>query len=56
VEVRYLPRFPIAKTYQRIKDLAERIAKKRGIKVSLDKFVEISAVCLAPDERIIDAL
>jgi len=56
VEVRYLPRFPIAKTYHRIKDLAERIAKKRGIKVSLDKFVEISAVCLAPDEKIIDAL
>ena len=56
VEVRYLPRFPINKVYQRIKAVAEKIAHKRGIKVNLEKFVEISAVCLAPDEKIVEVL
>ncbi len=56
VEIRYLPRFPINKIYHQIKETAERIAKKRGIKVQLEKFVEISAVCLSPEEEIIQAL
>ncbi len=56
VEVRYLPRFPINKIYHQIKDICEKIAKKRGIKVQLEKFIEISAVCLSPEEEIIQAL
>jgi acetylornithine deacetylase/succinyl-diaminopimelate desuccinylase family protein len=56
IEVRYLPRFPINKVYHQIKDICEKIAKKRGIKVQLEKFIEISAVCLSPEEEIIEAL
>jgi succinyl-diaminopimelate desuccinylase len=56
VEVRYLPRFPIKKIYHKIKTIAERIAHQRGIKVNLEKFVEISAVCLASDEKIVETL
>lgn len=56
VEIRYLPQFPIEKIYHQIKDIAERIAEKRGLKVTLEKFVEIPAVCLSPDEKIINDL
>jgi len=56
VEVRYLPRFPINKIYHQIKEIAEKIARKRGIKVQLEKFIEISAVCLSPEEKVITDL
>jgi len=57
VEIRYLPRFPINKIYQKIKDITEAICRKRDkLKVSLEKFVEIPAVCLSPEEKIVNVL
>lgn len=52
VEVRYLPGLNIKKVYHEIKEITEKIAKKRGIKVELTRFVNISAVSLAPSEKI----
>ncbi len=57
VEIRYLPRFPIHKVYQKIKDIAERTCRKREkLRVNLEKFVEIPAICLSPEEKIVKVL
>lgn len=57
VEVRYLPGLDIRGVYSQIKDICERIAQKRkGIRVHLEKFVEIPAVVLPEKEPVVEAL
>lgn len=56
VEVRYLPGLKIRNVYHEIKKLAEMIARKRGVKVELERFVNISAVSLPPEDKIVKAV
>lgn len=53
VEVRYLPGLEIKKVYHEIKEIAEKIAEDRGIKVELERFVNVPAFSLSPSEEII---
>ncbi|MEA3357595.1 MAG: M20/M25/M40 family metallo-hydrolase [Patescibacteria group bacterium] len=53
VEVRYLPGLKIRKVYSAIKEIVEKIAKKRGVRVDLRKFVDIPAVCLSPQDEVV---
>lgn len=56
VEIRYLPGFPIKDIYHEIKNLIEKTAEKRGLKVEVHKFVDISAVSISPDDHIVQVL
>lgn len=56
VEVRYLPGLKIRKIYHQIKEIAEKIANKRGVKVELERFVNISAVSLSPEDKIVQVV
>lgn len=56
VEVRYLPGLDIRRVYHQIKEQAEKIASCRGIKVELERFVNIPAVSLSPTEKLVELL
>lgn len=53
VEVRFIPGLNIQKVFHKVKEIAERIAKKRKVKIELERFVDIPAVSLSPSERIV---
>lgn len=53
VEVRYLPGLKIYKVFLKIKEIAEKLAKKCGVKVELEKFVDIPVVFLSPSEGVV---
>lgn len=53
VDIRYLPGINIMKIYHKIKERVEKIAHKRGLKVELERFVNIPAVSLSPSEEIV---
>ncbi len=56
VEVRYLPSLSIKRIYHQIREIAESIARKRGIKVELETFVDIPAVSLSPSEKLVETV
>lgn len=56
VEVRFLPGLNIKKVYHQLKEMAEKIAKQRGVKVELERFVRIPAVSLSPSEKIVQVV
>lgn len=56
VEVRYLPGLKIRKIYHEIKEVAEKIAERRGVKAELERFVNISAVSLSPKDKIVQVV
>lgn len=56
-ELRYLPHFPVGNVYHRLKERAERICRRRrGLRVAFEKFVEIPAVCIPPEEKLVKTL
>lgn len=57
VDVRFLPRLSTKKVFSQIKKIAEKVAARRGgLRVNLERFVEIPAVSLSPTERIVEVL
>ncbi len=57
VDVRFLPGVNMDTIYHKIKEAAERVIIKRGgLKVSLEKFVEIPAICISRTEKIVETL
>lgn len=57
VEVRYLPGTDIKAIYSQIRELCERVIKNRsGLKVFLEKFVDIPAVILPKSEPVVEIL
>ncbi len=56
VEVRYLPGFKIRDFYNRIKETSEEIARRRGVTVEMERFVNIPAVSLPPNEPLVATL
>lgn len=56
VDIRYVPGLPIKDVYSDIKEVVEKISRKRGIRVELARFVNISAVALSTSEDIVGVL
>ncbi|KKT86940.1 MAG: Acetylornithine deacetylase or succinyl-diaminopimelate desuccinylase [Microgenomates group bacterium GW2011_GWA1_Microgenomates_45_10] len=56
VDIRYLPGVEIDKVEQQVREIAEEIAKRRGVRVELRSFVNISAVSLSPSEKIVEVV
>lgn len=54
VDIRYLPGLDIGGVEQRVRNIAEAIAQRRGVRADLKSFVNISAVSLSPSERIVE--
>ena len=53
VEVRYLPGFNVKRIEKKLREIAEKMASGRGLRVEISKFVDISAVCLSSDEKLV---
>lgn len=54
VEVRYLPGLEIRHVYHQLKTLIESVAQKRNTRAECEIFVDIPAVSLSPEEKIVE--
>lgn len=57
VEIRYLPGLDIQEIYRKMKTIAQEVIQKRsGLQVHFEKFVDIPAIALSPNEPVISSL